>query len=211
MPYVIPLGWPPGGAPTSNVTDADGVRTATYSNGIVIVYQPDGSSVTRYPNGASVARNSRREVIEPVVKSSAPTTRDIGRFLSLSEVLGVFVKGYFNTVTGRKISQSWSKTDEGGSSTDTYEAEEDLTPEQKVELASNKANIDRLGSIWQAACIRIDGYARNAPWPLKNEALLRLCGFAMDGPGPAQAGAFMHSGAKSILSPYRNRRVLGAA
>ena len=82
----------------------------------------------------------------------------------------------------------------------------------------DESTLDRLG---QTAAALIEAYAPGAPQPVKNEAVIRVAGWLQDSPsanlrgettGPfsadyaaSQRGAMLHSGAKSLLYPWRTK------
>ena len=68
----------------------------------------------------------------------------------------------------------------------------------------------------------VNGYARTAPGPLRREAMIRAAGWLAEQPmasrrsgsvgdisssyAPSMSGALLHSGAKSMLYAYRQKR-----
>ena len=83
--------------------------------------------------------------------------------------------------------------------------------------------LDRLGA---TASALVEQYASSAPQVLRDEAVLRVVGRLLDTPGaslrseqagelrsdyaPSMTGALLHSGAKSLLYPWR-RKTAGVA
>ena len=81
----------------------------------------------------------------------------------------------------------------------------------------------RLGAVASAL---VEQYAPDAPQVLRNEAVLRVVGWLLDAPSsnirgqtigpmqvdfaPSQRGALLHSGAKTLLYPFR-RKTAGVA
>ena len=79
----------------------------------------------------------------------------------------------------------------------------------------------RLEAIGEAAAALVSRYAPSAPVAVRNEAVVRTVGWLLDSPAgnirsesagpfttdfaPSQRGAMMHSGAKSLLYPYRSK------
>ena len=81
------------------------------------------------------------------------------------------------------------------------------------------ATTDRLG---ETAAALVEGFAPNAPQPIRNEAVIRCSGWLLDSPSsgirresggpfdvsysPVATGALRHSGAMGLLSPWKVRR-----
>ena len=76
------------------------------------------------------------------------------------------------------------------------------------DTTEERAIADRLR---QVAVELVDKTAPEAPEIIKDEAIIRLCGYWFDMPlaarGTAYASALRNSGAKSILLPYRQLAV----
>ena len=84
-------------------------------------------------------------------------------------------------------------------------------------LSDNRAN-----ALGEVASALVERYADNAPQPIKNEAVIRCAGWLYESPSggqrsesegdintsysPAMTGALRHSGAMSLLSPFKVRR-----
>ena len=87
-------------------------------------------------------------------------------------------------------------------------------------------DVERAGELLTAATARVEQYAPDAPESIKNEAIIRLCGYAFESttyggfgairemrtgdsthaPVTTHAAMFTRSGAAGLLSPYRVRR-----
>lgn len=86
-------------------------------------------------------------------------------------------------------------------------------------LGTDMATAERL---LEVASLLVDNYASNAPHAIKNEAVLRCAGWLHQAPSggqrsesegdvstsfsPGATGALRHSGAMSLLSPFKIRR-----
>lgn len=84
---------------------------------------------------------------------------------------------------------------------------------------SDEDTLERLGS---TAAALVQRYAPAAPQPVKNEAVIRTCGWLKDQPSaavrsttvgplsidyaPSNMSALRHSGAMALLSPWKVRR-----
>ena len=87
-------------------------------------------------------------------------------------------------------------------------------------------DVERAGELLTAATARVEQYAPDAPESIKNEAIIRLCGYAFESttyggfgairemstgdsdhaPVTNHAASFARSGAGGLLSPWRIRR-----
>ena len=76
------------------------------------------------------------------------------------------------------------------------------------------ATTARLTEILAASQARVErASASNTPEAVRDEGIIRMCGFLHDRPGwsetgNGQASAYHHSGAAALLAPWRKKRAL---
>ena len=86
---------------------------------------------------------------------------------------------------------------------------------RKLSAAAQLAEATRLLPVARAIVMR---YAPDAPEAIKNESIIRICGYFSEAryggfvsnqtkiPAASHAAAFRNSGAQALISPYKKRR-----
>ena len=101
-----------------------------------------------------------------------------------------------------------------------------ITPSRLTTIIGAGIDVERAQELIDMASARVEQYAANAPESVKNEAVIRLCGYGYEQTTHGTFGAiremrtgdadlssitnhgasFVRSGAAGLLSPYRVRR-----
>ena len=87
-----------------------------------------------------------------------------------------------------------------------------------LNLTDENASLDsatttRLSGLLAVATARVEKAAPLAPEAVRDEGIIRMCGFLHDRPGWSESGlgpasAYLSSGAAALLKPWRVRRAL---